>query len=57
MIGMEGMVGVTAFLGGDVSAQQVIVQIPGTALRMSATRCKAAFDRSESGSHGCAALR
>jgi CRP-like cAMP-binding protein len=47
MIGMEGMVGVTALLGGDVSAQQVIVQVPGTALRMNATRCKAAFDRSE----------
>jgi CRP-like cAMP-binding protein len=48
MIGMEGMVGVSALLGGDVSAQQVIVQIPGSALRMSAALCKAAFDRSES---------
>jgi CRP-like cAMP-binding protein len=47
MIGMEGMVGVTALLGGNVSAQQVIVQVPGTALRMSAALCKAAFDRSE----------
>jgi CRP-like cAMP-binding protein len=48
MIGMEGMVGVTILLGGDVSAQQVIVQVPGTALRMSAALCKVAFDRSES---------
>ena len=47
MIGMEGMVGVTALLGGNVSAQQVIVQVPGTALRMSAALCRAAFDRSE----------
>src|SRR5882724_1390147 len=32
MIGMEGMVGVPALLGGKTSAQQVIVQVPGTAL-------------------------
>ena len=32
MIGMEGMVGVPALLGGKTSAQRVIVQIPGTAL-------------------------
>lgn len=47
MIGMEGMVGVAALLGGEISAQQVIVQVPGTALRMSAALCKAAFDQSE----------
>ena len=47
MIGMEGMVGVPALLGGEISAQQVIVQVPGTALRMSAALCKAAFDQSE----------
>ena len=47
MIGMEGMVGVTALLGGDVSAQKVIVHIPGTALRMSACLCRAAFDQSK----------
>ena len=46
MIGMEGMVGVSALLGGYLSAQQVIVQVPGTALRMSAALCKAAFDQS-----------
>src|SRR6266851_1378922 len=47
MIGMEGMVGVPALLGGEISAQQIIVQVPGTALRMSAALCKAAFDQSE----------
>jgi CRP-like cAMP-binding protein len=47
MIGMEGMVGVPALLGGQTSAQRVIVQIPGTALCMSAALCKAAFDQSE----------
>jgi CRP-like cAMP-binding protein len=47
MIGMEGMVGVPALLGGEISAQRIIVQVPGTALRMSAALCKAAFDQSE----------
>jgi CRP-like cAMP-binding protein len=46
MIGMEGMVGVPALLGDEISAQQVIVQVPGTALRMKAAVCKAAFDES-----------
>jgi len=47
MIGMEGMVGVPALLGGKTSVQKVIVQIPGTAVRMNAALCKAAFDQSE----------
>jgi CRP-like cAMP-binding protein len=46
MIGYEGMVGVTALLGDTTSAHQIIVQIPGTALRMTASLCKAAFDES-----------
>ncbi len=46
MIGVEGMVGVSTLLGAQASAQQAIVQIPGTALRMSAARCKAVFDQS-----------
>lgn len=45
MIGCEGMVGATALLGGDSARQHVIVQIPGTALRMNAAQCKAAFAR------------
>src|SRR5437870_3157777 len=46
MIGSEGMVGVSAVFGSATSDQRVIVQIPGTALRMDAARCKAAFDES-----------
>jgi CRP-like cAMP-binding protein len=46
MIGMEGIVGVAALLGSELSAQQIIVQVPGTALRMQVAECKAAFDQS-----------
>jgi len=45
MIGTEGMVGVSALLGAKASAQHVIVQVPGIALRMDAALCKEAFDR------------
>jgi CRP-like cAMP-binding protein len=44
---MEGMVGVSALLGADTSAQQFITQIRATALRMDAADCKIAFDQSE----------
>ena len=47
MVGMEGMAGVSVLLGGATSAQRVIMQIAGSALRMNAARCKAAFDQSE----------
>jgi CRP-like cAMP-binding protein len=47
MVGMEGMVGVSALLGGVTSAQQVIMQIAGSALRMNAALCKSVFDESE----------
>jgi CRP-like cAMP-binding protein len=46
IIGSEGMVGISALLGAELSAQLVIVQIPRAALRMDAARCKAAFDQS-----------
>ena len=46
MIGSEGMAGVSAVFGSATSGQHVIVPIPGTALRMDAARCKAAFDES-----------
>src|SRR5260370_9668849 len=46
MIGREGMVGVPTLLGVAVSTQHIIVQIPGTALKMPAAQCKAAFDQS-----------
>ena len=46
MIGIEGMVGIPAMLGAETSAQQVIIQIGGTALQMNVAPCKAAFDKS-----------
>jgi CRP-like cAMP-binding protein len=46
MIGLEGMVGVSAMLGAETSGQQVIIQVPGTALRMKAAPCRAVFDHS-----------
>jgi CRP-like cAMP-binding protein len=46
MIGREGLVGLPFLLGDDASGQQVLVQAPGTALRMPASDCKAAFDQS-----------
>src|SRR5579863_537611 len=46
MIGVEGMVGISALLGAERSSQQIIVQIEGAAFRTSAAACKAAFDRS-----------
>jgi CRP-like cAMP-binding protein len=47
MVGREGMVGVSVLLGSEVSVQHVVMQIPGTALRLSASACKAAFDQSD----------
>jgi CRP-like cAMP-binding protein len=46
MIGMEGVVGLSALFGEERSGQDVIVQTPVTALRMGAAECIAAFDRS-----------
>jgi CRP-like cAMP-binding protein len=46
MIGFEGMVGATAVLDNEYSAQQIIVQVPGSAMRMKAAECKTAFDQS-----------
>jgi CRP-like cAMP-binding protein len=48
MIGSEGMAGLPALLGGEISAQHVVIQIPGNALRMSAALCKSAFDQNAS---------
>ena len=45
MIGSEGLVGLAALLGARASAQHIVVQMPGTALRMNAALCKAAFDQ------------
>ena len=46
MIGMEGLIGVSALLGAKVSSQNVICQIPGTALWMNTARCVDAFNQS-----------
>ena len=46
MIGLEGVVGLPALFGDEISGQHVLVQAPGTALRMSASECIAAFDQS-----------
>ena len=45
MIGVEGVVGVSALLGAETSAQHVIVQVPGAAVRIDASLCKAVFDQ------------
>ena len=46
MIGPEGVVGLPALLGREISGHHVIVQAPLTALRMNAAACVAAFDQS-----------
>lgn len=46
MIGLEGVVGLAALFGDEMSGQHVLVQAPGTALRMSAADCITAFDQS-----------
>lgn len=43
MIGAEGMAGAPMLLGAGTSAQHVMVQIPGAALRIPAAPCRAAF--------------
>jgi CRP-like cAMP-binding protein len=46
MIGFEGVVGLAALFGDEMSGQQMIVQAPVIALRMDASKCIAAFDQS-----------
>jgi len=45
MIGVEGVVGMSALLGAETSMQRIIVQVPGSALRMDSALCKASFDQ------------
>lgn len=47
MVGSEGVVGLPALLGRETCGQQVLVQAPLTALRMTSVDCKAAFDQSD----------
>jgi CRP-like cAMP-binding protein len=51
MIGSEGVVGLPALLGREISGQHVIVQGPLTALRMEVADCKAAFEQSAAVRH------
>jgi CRP-like cAMP-binding protein len=44
MVGPEGMIGASALLGGTVSAQHIVMQLPGMALRIPAAVCKRRFD-------------
>lgn len=44
-IGNEGMTGLSAFIGGESSPYEVMVQIPGDALRMRVDAFKEAVDR------------
>jgi CRP-like cAMP-binding protein len=46
MIGTEGIVGLPVLLGGEISGQQIIVQVSGTAQRLEADLCRTAFDGS-----------
>ena len=46
MVGIEGMVGAQAMLGAELSGQQVIIQVPGSALCMRVSECRAAFEAS-----------
>lgn len=47
VVGKDGMVGLPICWGGNSATTQAIVQIPGEALRMTADRLKAEFDRHE----------
>jgi CRP-like cAMP-binding protein len=44
MVGPEGLIGVSALLGGKASAQHIVIQLPGTAYRIAAGACKAVFE-------------
>lgn len=45
VVGRDGMVGLPVCWGGGSATTQAIVQIPGSAIRMTADRLKAEFDR------------
>jgi CRP-like cAMP-binding protein len=48
MIGLEGVAGLPALLGGDTSTQQIIIQVPGNALQIGAAAGKLAVEESAS---------
>ena len=47
MVGMEGLVSVSALLGDEHSAQHIVVQLPGYALRVGFAACRAAFESNQ----------
>ncbi|HTW54659.1 MAG TPA: Crp/Fnr family transcriptional regulator [Stellaceae bacterium] len=46
MVGPEGLVGASALLGGQISAQHVVMQLPGRGHHIAAKHCKSVFDHS-----------
>lgn len=44
MVGPEGLIGVSALLGGSVSAQHVVMQLPGRGHHIAAKHCKSVFE-------------
>ena len=45
LVGKEGMVGITLFLGGDTTPNRAVVRVAGGALRMRAEAIRAEFER------------
>jgi CRP-like cAMP-binding protein len=45
LVGNEGVIGITLFLGGDTTPNQAVVQVAGGALRMGAEAMRAEFER------------
>lgn len=48
LVGGEGMVGVPAVLGGNITTHQCMVQLPGEAMRMKADAIRSHFDQANS---------
>ena len=46
MVGLEGMISVSAMLSEKISRQHIVVQLPGVALKITVANCKAAFEKS-----------
>jgi CRP-like cAMP-binding protein len=46
MVGPEGLIGAAALLGGKLSAQHVVMRLPGRGHHIAASDCKSAFDKS-----------
>lgn len=51
VVGREGMVGISVFMGGGSTPSQAVVQCAGEGFRMSAERMSEAFDLAGAGAH------